>query len=86
MIAFGDLDETAGEKLASQYDPGRVKFLKIDVTKYEDNVALFRLALDGFGRVDHALSIAGIVEQGNIFDPALTIEDANKVRIQRAAS
>lgn len=86
LIVFGDLDETAGEKLASQYDPLRVKFLRTDVTRYEHNVALFRLALDSFGRVDHALSVAGIVEQGNIFDPTLSVGDVEKVPIEQAAS
>lgn len=78
-VVFGDLDAASGEKLASKYDNERVKFLRSDVTKYEDNVALFQLAVKSFGIVDHALSIAGIVEQGNIFDPALTIEDVEKV-------
>lgn len=79
MIVFGDLDATSGERLASEYDAERVQFLKIDVTKYEDNVALFRRALNSYGRVDHAFSIAGIVEQGNIFDPAMSLEDVAKV-------
>lgn len=79
MIVFGDQDERAGEKLASDHEDGRIHFLRTDVTTYEDNVALFRLALKTYGRVDHALSIAGIVEQGNIVDPALTIEDVEKV-------
>ncbi|KAG6991427.1 tRNA (uracil-O(2)-)-methyltransferase [Physcia stellaris] len=77
-VVFGDLDAASGDTLASKHDSERVKFLRTDVTKYEDNVALFQLALKSFGKVDHALSIAGIVEQGNIFDPALTIEDVEK--------
>ena len=80
LIFFGDLDVQAGEKLASDYENGRIHFVRTDVTKYEDNVALFRLALKTYGRVDHALSIAGIVEQGNIVDPALTIDDVEKVQ------
>lgn len=79
LILFGDLDVASGEKLAAEYDPERVHFLKTDVTKYDENVALFRRALDKYGRVDHAFSVAGILEQGNIFDPALTIEDVAKV-------
>jgi len=80
LIVFGDLDATSGEQLARKYGPKHVQFLKIDVTKYEDNVALFRRALDSYGRVDHAFSIAGIVEQGNIFDPAISLEDVAKVQ------
>ena len=78
---FGDLDAASGEKVAAKYNSERVKFLPTDVTKYEDHVALFKLALDKYGRVDHALSIAGVVEQGNIFDPGLTVEDVEKVGI-----
>lgn len=81
LVVFGDLDTASGERLTSKYDSERIKFLRTDVTKYEDNVALFRLAIKSFGKVDHALSIAGILEQGNIFDPALTIEDVEKVHI-----
>ncbi|KAL8787333.1 MAG: hypothetical protein Q9195_007792, partial [Heterodermia aff. obscurata] len=78
LIVFGDLDVPAGEKLASDHENGRIQFLRTDVTRYEDNVALFRLALKTYGKVDHALSIAGIVEQGNIVDPALNIDDVEK--------
>lgn len=80
LIVFGDLDVPAGEKLASNHENGRIHFLRTDVTKYVDNLELFRLALKTYGRVDHALSIAGIVEQGNILDPALTIDDVEKVQ------
>ena len=80
LIVFGDLDVRAGEKLVSDHENGRIHFLRTDVTKYDDNVALFRLALKTYGKVDHALSIAGIVEQGNIVDPALTIDEVEKVQ------
>ena len=52
----------------------------MDVTKYGDNLALFQFAFKEFGRVDHAISIAGVVEQGNILDPNLTIESVQEVR------
>ena len=79
QVIFGDLDASSGENVAAKHGSERVKFVPTDVTKYEDHVALFKLALEKYGRVDHALSIAGIVERGNIFDPALTIEDVEKV-------
>lgn len=44
------------------------------MTKYEDIYALFQKAYEISGRVDHAISCAGIFEQGNWFDPELTIE------------
>ena len=59
----------------------QVHFLKTDVSKYEDNLALFRTAFEKYGKVDHALAIAGIVEQGNWFDAGLTLESVEKVVI-----
>ena len=79
-VVFGDINSTAGEKVAAKYDSKRVHFLRIDVSKYEDIVALFRLALSEYGTVDHAFSIAGILEQENIFDPSLTIESVEQVQ------
>jgi len=79
LVVFGDLDSASGEKVSSQYDGKKVQFLRTDVTKYEDNLALFRLALKTYGRVDHAMGIAGIMEQRNIFDSGLTIEDVEQV-------
>ena len=52
----------------------RVIFQSMDVCSYADNVSLFKRALERFGRVDHAISVAGITEQGNIFSPELNLE------------
>jgi NAD(P)-dependent dehydrogenase (short-subunit alcohol dehydrogenase family) len=41
-------------------------------------VALFKTALQKYGRVDHALACAGIIEKGKWFDPELTIETVEK--------
>lgn len=51
-----------------------VKFIHCDVTSYQDNLRLFQSAFDAFKRVDHAVANAGLGEQGNIFDPNLTLE------------
>lgn len=80
LIVFGDTNEKAGRDIAAKYDSKRVHFLLTDVTKYGDNLALFQFAFKEFGRVDHAISIAGVLEQGNIFDPSLTIESVQEVR------
>jgi len=77
-IVFGDWDATSGAKVAGKFEKERVHFLKTDVSKYEDNVALFRDALKSWGRVDHAMSIAGITEQRGLVDPKWTIEDVEK--------
>lgn len=54
-------------------------FVQIDVSIYADNIKLFRTALDKYGRVDHAVACAGIVERGKWFDPELTIESVETV-------
>lgn len=79
-VVFGDINETAGKDYASSFASPRVRFVKTDITKYEDNVALFKDALQAFGRVDHAFGIAGIIEIGNMFPPDVTLEDVEKVR------
>ena len=56
-----------------------VSFMKMDVAQYDDNLALFELAFAKYRRVDHAMAIAGIVEQGNWFDPGLTLETIKQV-------
>lgn len=40
---------------------------------YADNLALFDAAYNAFGRVDHAISNAGLGEQGNLIDPNLDL-------------
>lgn len=44
------------------------------MTDYSEIYNLFKQARDIHGRIDHAISCAGIFEQGNWFDPNLTIE------------
>ena len=75
------MDSKSGELLIEEIRSQDVQFLKVDVSKYEDNLKLFKTAFEMYGRVDHAMSIAGIVEQGNWFDPKLGIEDVGKVSL-----
>lgn len=44
-------------------------FLRTDVTRYEDNLALFRFAFEKYGRVDHAIANAGVIERPGWFQP-----------------
>jgi NAD(P)-dependent dehydrogenase (short-subunit alcohol dehydrogenase family) len=48
------------------------------VTSYADNLALFDAAYQAFGRVDHAISNAGLGEQGNLVSPELTLESVRE--------
>lgn len=53
----------------------KISFVPVNVTKYADHIQLFKAALANHGRVDHALSIAGINESDHSwFDDALDIQ------------
>lgn len=74
-VVFGDLAEEAAAKLIeSLANPSTVHFVPTDVTSYAANVKLFKTAYSKYGRVDHAIACAGILEQGRWFDEALTID------------
>lgn len=77
-VFFGDVMATEGEalekELSAKSPSQTVKFVKTDVTNYTSNVNLFETAYETLGRVDHALSAAGISERGYIVDPELTLE------------
>ncbi|KAL2871172.1 putative 3-hydroxyacyl-CoA dehydrogenase [Aspergillus lucknowensis] len=80
-VCFGDLAVEAGEALAKTVNasnpnssPPRAVFVQTDVTNYESVLGLFDAAMENYGRIDHAVAGAGIVEIGNIFDPALNME------------
>jgi NAD(P)-dependent dehydrogenase (short-subunit alcohol dehydrogenase family) len=80
-VFFGDvLDEpgTSLEKELSSNSKSSVKYIHCDVTSYEDNLKLFDAALQAHGRCDHAVANAGLGEQGNMFDPNLTLESVRE--------
>lgn len=68
-VVFGDVNATAAHEVGSA-----ATFVQCDVTKYDEIYELFKTTHDRFGRVDHAISCAGIFEQGNWFDPSYTID------------
>jgi NAD(P)-dependent dehydrogenase (short-subunit alcohol dehydrogenase family) len=55
-----------------------VHFLPTDVASYAANLALFKLALSKYNHIDHAFSIAGIVEKGNVFSPSLDLDSVSE--------
>ena len=79
-VCFGDVSVQAGEEIArtvkanAPSSPPRAVFVPTDVTKYDSVLALFDRAMEVFGRIDHAVVGAGIVEIGNVFDPALDMQ------------
>lgn len=78
-VYFGDIDEAGSkriiETLKAKYpaSTSSLASLRFDAKKYEDNIALFKLALEAHGRVDHAFSIAAITESLNWYDDSLDL-------------
>ena len=79
-VVFGDFDTKAGENVVNSLSsaPALPIFIQIDVSKYTDNIKLFRTALDKYGKINHAVACAGIVERGKWFDADLTIDSVEK--------
>ncbi|OAL34483.1 hypothetical protein AYO20_06326 [Fonsecaea nubica] len=74
-VTFGDLDEESGTKLEAELAPN-AKFVHCDVTSWEDQLALFKLALSSSPRksIDVVVANAGISGP----DDAFTIEDTDE--------
>jgi NAD(P)-dependent dehydrogenase (short-subunit alcohol dehydrogenase family) len=81
-IVFGDISAAAGESFCKEINASSttptIYFLPTDISKYADNLALFKLAFEKFGHIDHAFSIAGIVERGNILSLDLDLDSVSK--------
>ncbi|KAF2156670.1 NAD(P)-binding protein [Myriangium duriaei CBS 260.36] len=77
-VFFGDVVQKKGEEVEAELQSSsrrnHAQFIKTDVTSYSDNVNLFQVAYETFGRVDHAVSAAGIGDKGKLCDPNLTLE------------
>ena len=76
-IVFGDYDVVNAEKLLAELNSSSntITFERTNVTVYADNLALFKAALSQHGRIDHAISIAGVGESGTWISPTLSIAD-----------
>lgn len=77
----GDWD-AAGQNLDSELKSkagGETQFVQTDVTDYNSILRLFDTAWKKYGRLDIAISNAGIQEVGNLFDPGLDLESIKVV-------
>jgi NAD(P)-dependent dehydrogenase (short-subunit alcohol dehydrogenase family) len=78
-VAFGDVNTAGAESLvASLPGPNQPLFVQCNASLYQDNVTLFKRAYQKFGRVDHAIANAGLVERPGWFDVGMSIEDVEK--------
>ncbi|KAL7273935.1 hypothetical protein RUND412_003182 [Rhizina undulata] len=75
-VVMGDTNSAAAEALVAPMK--NVHFIKTDVTDYKSVHALFQKAYSLHNRIDVAISNAGLVEIGNVFDPDLTEENIAK--------
>lgn len=83
-VFFGDVLISQGEALAAELQSSsnkgqEVRFLYTNVQDHLANLGLFDLALKTCGRVDHAVSVAGINREENIVDRELDLESVRKV-------
>jgi NAD(P)-dependent dehydrogenase (short-subunit alcohol dehydrogenase family) len=69
-VVYGDVTEPA----SSPAPPANSTWVQTDVSKYESILKLFQTALDKHGRIDHAISNAGILERPGWFDSSLGID------------
>ncbi|KIX02523.1 uncharacterized protein Z518_08464 [Rhinocladiella mackenziei CBS 650.93] len=92
-VCFGDWDEKAGQALADRINAtcpkvedssiARVSFKTTDVTIYQSLIELFEFCFETYGRIDSAVSCAGIIEMGNWFDPNLNVDSIREVPNQK---
>jgi NAD(P)-dependent dehydrogenase (short-subunit alcohol dehydrogenase family) len=79
-VFFGDVLEEPAQALEKELHSSEatVEFIPCNVTSYSDNLTLFNAAYQAFGRVDHAISNAGLGEQENLVSPDLTLESVRE--------
>ncbi|KAG4427642.1 hypothetical protein IFR05_016873, partial [Cadophora sp. M221] len=81
-VIHGDWDVQAGSSLSSSLSssstnissPGETTFVQTDVTDYASVLKLFDTAWEKYGRVDVAISNAGVQEAGGWFEKGLGME------------
>ena len=76
-VIFGDVNDQAADLLVQEMrgiSSAEIAFRHVDVTSYADNVSLFEAGVSLHGHIDHAISVAGIGEQENIFSPDLDLD------------
>ncbi|KAJ5690381.1 NAD(P)-binding protein [Penicillium macrosclerotiorum] len=67
-IVFGDVVEDLSKTLEADLGPS-VQFVKCDSSSYSDQLKLFKVAFEKYGRIDIVIANAGISIHKDIFDP-----------------
>ena len=55
-LAIIDMNTTQGEALVAKLGEGNSMFLKADVSKWEENVRVFKAVKEKFGRIDFGIA------------------------------
>ena len=74
----GDINAAGAAEVIKSTSSETVHFVKCDASNYGDNLVLFKTALQKYGRVDHAVANAGLIEQGHWFDAKAGLEGVEK--------
>lgn len=87
-VVFGDITEDVGQKTAEELNKSagdeRATFVQYNAASYDDNLKLFKTALQKYGSVDHVAPIAGIGKDPGWFynggsgDPITSLEEVEK--------
>jgi len=79
-VVIGDLDVAGAQKTVKDIESagGKAVSLKCNVTMWEDQIAMFELAISRFGAVDIVVPNAGVSELGS-FD-AVAIKDGKPIK------
>ncbi|KAF2217799.1 hypothetical protein CERZMDRAFT_92446 [Cercospora zeae-maydis SCOH1-5] len=77
FIVMGDVNVEAATQLLEHLSQN-LTFVRTDVSDYSQIYTLCEQAFQKYGRIDHAISCAGIFEQGNWFDAVLDIESVKQ--------
>jgi NAD(P)-dependent dehydrogenase (short-subunit alcohol dehydrogenase family) len=59
-VVFGDVNDAAGHQLESELNSAGAKYIHCDTSKYADQLAMFAMAHENFGRVDIVVANAGM--------------------------
>ncbi|KAK5087849.1 hypothetical protein LTR05_002064 [Lithohypha guttulata] len=83
FVVIADLDEEVGHNLAKELSSSEIKFVKTDVTKWTDQLAMFKTAISSSpsGRIDIVIANAGISAADSIFANNLELDEPEEPRL-----
>lgn len=76
-VVVADCEDAAGRETVKKITDagGKAMFIRADLMKEEDNIAMVKAAVDAYGRLDVCANIAGIGSVGPAFTADMALED-----------